>query len=255
MENEVIRKYSLEELKKMKKKDVIKLDMRSLPLAPKTLTYFNNKYATFKKRREIQNWNVQEKDYIFSLIDLLLSKTEWYGRRGEDISSLCETLGMKQGDIFSFDFIQSISRKELLQCTVDKLQFPNTQFMDTLVYLHSSTVGKFTLLDLLQTNVEETSYYRGATPVAKQKIRDYVLKLGFKIGEYPFLKQDFWEKTDEEVVRQKKGLVEGKKYRDYGVTSPFVIIMNVMVDKIIIAFEGTYDECAEWLQNHTRTRQ
>lgn len=256
MKNEEVRKYSLEDLKQMKKSEIIGLDMRSLPLSQKTIAYFNNQYTYFqtKQSRNPDSNYYKEKDYVFTLGDMVLSKAKWYGRRGDDIRKLCETLGMKQGDIFSFDFIQSLSSEELLKTTLSKLLVPNTKFLRNLLGYHDFNYNdqiKTTLLELLQIDVEEEFDARGF--VGCQKVRDYVLKMGFKMGQYPFLNKNFWAKIDVSAKGQKKGIVEGKDYRDFGIESPFAVIMNVMVDKIIVPFEGSYDECTEWLKNHTRT--
>lgn len=264
-----LKKYSLAELKRMPKQDVIKLDMRQMPLPEKVLNFFHNRYKRLLKRK-VKHPNIvkdSEQDiinysysgstsnlYVFSLANILLSDYAISGKKGKAIFDLYSELGMKRRDIFSFNYHLTMSNKALLQCQIINLCFPeNRAFFNLLHDFKINTLGELLNLDISSSEVEK---YRGYGPIGAQKILNHILNMGFEIDSYPFLKSAYWEIVENTIQEKKYACIkEGAQYKEYGIIKPYVVIFSHCKNDVISPFEGTYKQCVAWVEKNTRTRK
>ncbi len=253
--------YSLSELKKMPKEEVIKLDMRQLPLPENVLSYFHNRWNMFLKRKEsnptltaIINYDYHDSItglYIFSLANILLSDSHMSGKRSNAILDLCDELEMKRGDIFSFNYHLSMPNELLLQCPLKNLCFPKSGMPSHALIRYMEVQ---TLIELLSIDIEiiEPERYHGYGPTRAKKTLDHILNMGFEMDSYPFLKKTYWEKLKLSIDGKKYQCIkEGSRYKQYGVQKPYAIVFPIS-GELIIPFEGTYKQCVAWFVKNTK---
>lgn len=190
-----LKTYTLEELKKLPKQEILKIQMVQLPFSEQVVNYFKNQLKKThhdEKLDKLEGWVTLRHPRS----PFINHTTTWTGARQREIKNLMAKLGIIPGDIFSYDLLQGKSKDDVLKMSLFELCLPEEKKIGKILQLVKSErdITQAFLADLLNipftSLIDSSQTYiniraTGAKTIAD--IQEYILKLGFEMKEYPFL--------------------------------------------------------------------
>ena len=215
-EQSSLRKYSLEELKRMPKSKVIWLDILQLPLHEKTLNYFYNNNNSKRSERDLLekfgesslqtnlHYFLSNPNFFNSCYDPKSFNRKKGVSRMVDIKNLIENLGMKIGRLSTF--ADSKSKSKILDLFVSSYcRYALVVTISHLANLDYSKLRYFTFKEVLDLDIKMGDNFRYRNKYRTLlKVRDFFITYGFKLGEYPFLNKEFWNQIENEAKEKEK---------------------------------------------------